>query len=171
MGSLCRKTDRGQRRNQGFRLITQMQQGTFQVACSFKHRSGARGQTSENTKPDQMILLTTHNPAQAIKRYRKRWKIETLFADLKTRGFNLEQSRMTAAPKLDLLWSMVALAYVWVCATVGNKQIKIQRKKHGYKAKSWFRLAQELTRKRIRYKPEEMVQILTLNLRKIERVG
>ena len=81
-----------------------------------------------NSKPDQMILITTNRPKKAVERYRKRWKIETMFADLKSRGFNLENSRMTEPKKLDVLLSLVAIAYVWVCATVAENTSKCRLK-------------------------------------------
>ena len=45
--------------------------------------------------------------------YRKRWGIECLFADAKTRGFNIEDTHITAHGKLATLLAAVALAMTW----------------------------------------------------------
>ena len=52
----------------------------------------------------------------ALAAYRKRWAIECLFGDAKTRGLNLEDTRLTAPRKLDLLMAIVALALAWPAA-------------------------------------------------------
>ena len=171
LASLCRNKRHSMRSKKQFRLKQQTHRGSIFIACSFKHVKADRVAARTNSKPDQMILITTNRPKKAVERYRKRWKIETMFADLKSRGFNLENSRMTEPKKLDVLLSLVAIAYVWVCATVGRKHIKVQIKGHGFPAKSWLRTALEQARKLIRYDPEVMVKILKPAIDKSKRVG
>ena len=48
----------------------------------------------------------------AIGYYRKRFKIETLFKDFKTEGFNLDKSKMTDPQRLNRLIIICALAYL-----------------------------------------------------------
>ena len=91
---------------------------------------------------NEWLIVVSNQPARtAIETYRKRWAIECLFADAKTRGLNLEDTRLTHPRKLDLLMAIVALALVWAgrAATtlLGNRAPA--RKTHGYLAKSWFR--------------------------------
>ena len=73
--------------------------------------------------------------------YRKRWAIECLFGVARTRGLNLEDTRLTDPKKLDLLMGLVALALAWAARAardlLGTRWPK--RKAHGYLAKSWFR--------------------------------
>jgi hypothetical protein len=45
--------------------------------------------------------------------YRKRWEIETLFAALKSRGFNLEATHLTGPERIRKLLGMLAFAYTW----------------------------------------------------------
>jgi transposase len=42
--------------------------------------------------------------------YRERWSIETLFAALKSRGFDLEQTHLTAPDRIERLIALLALA-------------------------------------------------------------
>ena len=70
--------------------------------------------------------------------YRRRWAIECLSGDTKTRGLNLEDIRLQIASKLSLLLAIVSLAVVWANRTastlIGRGTLK--RKTHGYYAKS-----------------------------------
>ena len=55
-------------------------------------------------------ILTNHAPDKAIQRYKERWKIETLFGFLKTKGFNLEDTHLKASHKLVTLLNLLSLA-------------------------------------------------------------
>lgn len=50
----------------------------------------------------------------AIGYYRKRFKIETLFKDFKSEGFNIHKSKMTDPERLNRLIMVCALAYLWL---------------------------------------------------------
>ena len=86
---------------------------------------------------------------------RKRWAIECLFAETKTRGFNLEDTRLTIAKKLSLLIGALALAVAWAAKTasakLGNR--KQPRKSHGRFAKSIFRIGLDEIRRLLRFDP------------------
>ncbi len=45
--------------------------------------------------------------------YRKRFRIETLFSDMKSRGFNLHKSGLKSPDRVSRLIIAVALAYIW----------------------------------------------------------
>lgn len=89
-----------------------------------------------------LIVASNASPRIALEAYRKRWAIECLFGDAKTRGLNLEDTRLTDPRKLSLLMALVALALAWAgrsaATLLGAKTPK--RKAHGYLAKSWFRI-------------------------------
>lgn len=51
---------------------------------------------------------------EAVHWYKKRYRIETLFSDLKGRGFNLQKSGLRDPQRVNRLLIAVALAYVWV---------------------------------------------------------
>ncbi len=108
----------------------------------------------------ELLIVASNVPAANPRNaYRKRWAIECLFGDAETRGFNLEDTRLTSADKLGLLLAVVALAVAWVCRTAtdltGTKAPK--RKKHGYYAKSWFRIGFDELRRRLGTKPERAI--------------
>lgn len=73
--------------------------------------------------------------------YRKRWKIETLFGCLKSRGFCLEATHVTERERLEKLLALMTVAYCWAYLAgewlARTHPIKI--KKHGRLAKSLFR--------------------------------
>lgn len=49
--------------------------------------------------------------------YAMRWGIEALFSDLKTRGFNIEDSQLRLAERIDRLLLVVAIAVYWAVST------------------------------------------------------
>jgi hypothetical protein len=69
----------------------------------------------EKAFKDPICLLTNQEIGQmAIGYYRKRFKIETLFKDFKSEGFNLHKSKMTDPERLNRLIIVCALAYLWL---------------------------------------------------------
>jgi len=96
-----------------------------------------------------LSLATDRKPKTALARYRNRWKIETLFAALKTRGFDLEATHITAPKKLALLVGVLALAAA-LTYKIGLWATKLKPtaiKKHGRLAKSIFRRGLETLKK------------------------
>lgn len=88
-----------------------------------------------------LILATNHDPHTALADYRLRWGIETLFAALKTRGFNLESTHFCHQDRLSKLLALLALAFCWAMLTgLWQHQLRpIPIKAHGRRAKSLFR--------------------------------
>ena len=99
----------------------------------------------------QWLIVATnrHDARQALNDYRRRWGIECLFGDAKTRGLNLEDTRLRAAEKLDCLLVVVTLAITWAyrCATRTLVMKAIARKTHGRRQKSWFRVGLDALRR------------------------
>ena len=62
------------------------------------------------------IYLVTNLPTggEAFNWYRKRFRIETLFSDLKGRGFNLQKSGLRSPERVSRLIMAAALAYIWI---------------------------------------------------------
>ena len=106
-----------------------------------------------------LIVASNVGASNALNAYRKRWAIECLFGDAKTRGLNLEDTRLLIPEKLSLLLALVALAIAWASKTasitIGCGEIK--RKKHGYRAKSWFRTGLDLLRRLLRTDPIQAI--------------
>ncbi len=110
----------------------------------------------------ELLIVASNGPAKkALKAYRRRWQIECLFGDSKTRGLNMEDTRLTQPVKLDTLLVIITLAMAWAyaCATAikGTKAIKTRA--HGYRYKSWFRLGFDQLRKWILHQPEKAAEI------------
>jgi hypothetical protein len=103
-----------------------------------------------------LIVATDGNPRKALKAYKQRWQIECLFGDTKTRGFNMEDTRLTQSAKLAVLLAIVALAIAWAhaCATALKPKGDIARANHGYRRKSWFRMGLDTLRHWIFVKPD-----------------
>ncbi|WP_352822036.1 transposase [Mesorhizobium sp. M0410] len=61
------------------------------------------------------------DPKQALNDYRKRWGIECLFGDTKTRGLNLEDTHITNPEKfaslIVVVVVMLAITWAYRCAT------------------------------------------------------
>lgn len=110
-------------------------------------------------KGEWLIVVSTLPPGAALTAYRKRWSIECMFADAKTRGLNIEDTRLTDPKKLDLLMALVALALVWA----GRAAVDLlhprapTRKSHGCLSRSWFRTGLDHIRRLLRTNPAEAV--------------
>jgi hypothetical protein len=94
---------------------------------------------------DQFLILATSgiNPEEATRLYQKRWEIETMFAALKSRGFDLEETHLTAPDRIERLIGLLALAFTWT-RLVGQKRAgrygpPPTRKSHGRRERSLFR--------------------------------
>jgi len=93
-----------------------------------------------NQKGELIVVVTNIDSIEAIKLYKKRWEIETLFSALKKRGFNLEETHLKDYNKLTLLFGIISLAFVW-CYHIGIIRAKVKYikiLKHGFKEKSYF---------------------------------
>lgn len=111
---------------------------------------------AKRLKDEWLIVVSNVPPRAALAAYRKRWAIECLFGDAKTRGLNLEDTRLTDPRKLDLLMALVALALAWAGRAASDLLGRREpaRKAHGYLAQSWFRTGFDHIRNRLRTDPE-----------------
>jgi hypothetical protein len=96
-----------------------------------------------------LALACSSKPGRALAQYRSRWTIETLFGNLKTKGFNLEDTRLTSPDKLSTLLCVLAMAVALAVKTgVAVARLEpIPVKKHGRKACSLFALGLHSLRK------------------------
>lgn len=122
-----------------------------------------------------LVVATNAGPRKALDAYARRWAIECLFGDTKTRGLNLEDTRLTDQDKLALLMSLVALAVAWAARTAKNALGTLwpKRKAHGYLGKSWFRTGFDLIRRLLRSNPLQAIapwKRITRNSAEIHRV-
>jgi Transposase DDE domain len=120
----------------------------------------------------ELLIVATNRPEiNALTAYRRRWAIESLFGDTKTRGLNLEDTHLTDPAKLDTLMAIVAIATAWASSTAatltGTKPLP--RKKHGYYAKSFFRTGFDHIRNLLRSQPPDPIPTWTM-ITKTDRV-
>jgi Transposase DDE domain len=90
---------------------------------------------------DELLALATPaDPRKALARYRARWRIETLFANLKSKGFDLEATHLIALGKLSTLMALLALAVALAAKSGSAAQARkpIPIKTHGRRAHSLF---------------------------------
>ena len=95
------------------------------------------------TKDGELIIIACSiNIKNGSAIYKLRWGIETLFKSLKTGGFHLEDTHIVDPDRLEILLSVVAIAYTIASKVGGNilKVTNVKLKNHGYKAKSTIRI-------------------------------
>lgn len=120
---------------------------------------------AKRIKGAELLIIATNldEAGHALSLYRKRWGIECMFADAKTRGLNLEDTHITDPTKLATLLVLIALAVTWACrsATRILGRGTIRRKTHGRREKSWFRTGLDALRKWIIHYPHHALEAWT----------
>ena len=99
-----------------------------------------------------IIVATNRTGHDALATYRKRWAIESLFGNTKTRGLNFEDTRLTDPAKLHLLTALIALAVAWSVRAARTRlgHDAPPRKARGALARSYFRTGVTCRRNRLR---------------------
>lgn len=90
-----------------------------------------------------LVLATWKvDPGEATELYRRRWEIESMFAALKSRGFDLEETALTDPSRVERLIGLLALAFSWT-RLVGDRRARQEGppplKTHGRPERSRFR--------------------------------
>jgi hypothetical protein len=110
-----------------------------------------------------LALAASGNPRRALAQYRRRWTIETMFGNLKTKGFNLEDTHITDHGKLSTLLAVLAMA-IALCIKTGVAAARIKPiaiKHHGRRAVSLFALGLAALRKIFAVgRPEQVIVFL-----------
>lgn len=127
-------------------------------------------------KGGELLIVACSEPlrgSRILRYYRWRWFIECMFADSKTKGLNLEDTRMKLAKRLSLLIGISAIALAMACRTasklMGSKYPA--RKNHGYLLKSWFRTGFDELRRRLRANEDTPILGSKLAIKKRLRTG
>lgn len=95
-----------------------------------------------------LVVATNSEPKTALANYKRRWQIETLFAALKSRGFNLEDTHLLHPERIAKLLAVLAIAFAFAHAT-GQWRAKsrdIVIRAHTRRAQSIFRYGYDLLR-------------------------
>jgi hypothetical protein len=122
--------------------------------------AGAKRIKGGELLPDASECAASKDVDHALTAYRRRWSIECLFGDAKTRGLNLEDTRLASPRKLSLLLAIMAIAIAWsskIATTIVGCAAR-PRKAHGYPAKSWFRTGLDILRNRLRHDTDRAIQ-------------
>lgn len=88
-----------------------------------------------------IIVATYQYDQQTMQVYAKRWAIESFFKAIKTAGFHIEDTHLTDQKRLEKLFAVVCIAFMWVYL-VGQYQNQIRKipiLSHERKAFSLFR--------------------------------
>jgi transposase len=103
-----------------------------------------------NGKIEFLIIISFNKPEESTQYYKERWQIETLFKSLKSSGFNIEDTHVTDLVRLERLFSLVLIAFIW-CYNIGDfadKHFKnIITKSHNRRAVSVFKHGLDLLSK------------------------
>jgi hypothetical protein len=91
---------------------------------------------------DEYVLIAAPQAGgRMLHHYQQRWGIECLFAALKSRGFDFEQTHLSDPERIEKLIGVLALAFAWAFLVgqwlAQHKPLKI--KNHGRKENSLFR--------------------------------
>ena len=91
--------------------------------------------------PELQIIVSYNKPDEAQSLYKERWQIETAFRAFKSSGFNIEDTHLTDIDRIDKLFTLLLVAFVWAykAGIFLNSLCPIKVKKHGRKAKSLFK--------------------------------
>jgi len=91
--------------------------------------------------PELQIIVSFNKPDVAQLIYKERWQIESAFKALKTSGFNIEDTHLTDIERINKLFALVLVAFIWAykAGIYLDSICPIKIKKHGRKAKSLFK--------------------------------
>lgn len=115
---------------------------------------------------ESVIVIASENSGRILLEYKRRWAIETLFQNLKSRGFEIEETHLTEAAKIDKLFAVLALAAAWAVKTGELESVEnpIEIKHNGRAQKSLFRLGCEIIQEVLfeikRYSKVDIFEIL-----------
>jgi transposase len=91
--------------------------------------------------PELQIIVSFNKPDEAQSLYKERWQVETAFRALKSSGFNIEDTHLTDLERINKLFSLALIAFVWAykAGIFLDSIYPIKIKNHGKKAKSLFK--------------------------------
>lgn len=97
----------------------------------------------DNRDPYLIVLSNRYCGKEALALYKQRWGIERLFGHLKKKGFDLEATHMTDPSKLEKLFAVITLSFVFSYAWGCHLKVSSESLSAHKKRKSLFRLGLE----------------------------
>lgn len=111
---------------------------------------GAKWIVKEGKEETLIVVSNRFCGRKLLEIYRKRWSIEVCFQGMKSRGFNIEMSKLSDIDRLCKLFMLVSLAYL-ACLSIGLHDQKFRKnnpkKGKKYKANSYARRGTDLIRR------------------------
>jgi len=71
------------------------------------------GKRAKKSKEPLIVVSNQKIDEELLLKYKKRWEIETMFGALKSKGFNLEESKISQKEKVKKLMGLLAIAFIW----------------------------------------------------------
>lgn len=122
-------------------------------------------QATKSTENDLVIVVSNKlSEPNLLVLYSKRWRIECLFANLKSKGFNFEDTHFTAKDRIGNLTKLIVLAFT-ICYLIGLVRASykpILVKKHGYKQNSFFRYGYDLLIQKLSNNLDLAIKLISL---------
>ncbi len=97
---------------------------------------------TRSAKGELLALIYNGEVVDPIASYAERWYIETMFKAFKSSGFNSEDTHITEYDRLEVLMSIMAIAFVisYKAGEIMETEQLTKIKTHGYRAQSIFRV-------------------------------
>ena len=107
--------------------------------CKVQYVNFVKLSAAFEVKPELQIIISFNRPEKAQQLYRERWQIETAFKALKSSGFNIEDTHLTDIKRIERLFALVMVAFIWayLVGIFRDEKVKpINILKHDDRAKS-----------------------------------
>lgn len=92
------------------------------------------GGIKSSKSKDKLILVSNAKMSKkSLEIYRKRWEIETMFGAFKSKGFNMEESKLTDGYKIEKLMAFLSIGFVWAILAGDHRE---KTEKISYKKKN-----------------------------------
>lgn len=145
-----------------FKQVTQGGMITHQVKIEGKLLLAQATRSTENELV--IVVYNKLDEPNLLVIYAKRWRIKCLFGNLKSKGFNFEDTHFTAKDRISNLTKLIVLAFT-ICYLLGlirASKWPIVVKNHGYKQNSFFRYGYDLLIQTLNMSLTKAIKLITL---------
>ena len=144
-----------------FKQVNQRAKYSYQVKIGGAYLLAQATRSIEN----ELVIVVSNNLVESdlLIIYAKRWRIECLFGQLKTRGFNFEDTHFTFKERIGNLMKLLVISFAicYLIGLAGAKKCPILIKNHGRQQKSIFRHGYDLLIQTINISLEKAIKLIT----------